>query len=289
MIESSGFIAECRIAREIMYSLNDRHCMQCQTFTNQSPNVHHFIHTNSLSTMHARIIPHMMRMMPQSIPSPLLELRPTSIIRPPVVLSPVVSQEYGRHESVYTFPNSRIYSTKKEVQSQSQQPKNSIQRNKTAVRPVPIRIITVSSKKSSQSCVEEWTKKVSRYTQVETITMKPNPLKASDTAVAVKEEAKRICQKLNTTTSYVVCLDERGRDATSESFADLLVRVSDNGYSSLTCVVGGPFGLDQSVRDMADETVCLSKCVLNHSVAHIVLMEQLYRAWTIVKGEPYHH
>ena len=177
----------------------------------------------------------------------------------------------------------RIYSTKKKDPSQSGSYFG-------AVRPVPIRIMTVSSKKTSQSCVEEWTKKVSRYTQVETITMKPNPLNASDTGVAVREEGKRICQKLKQQSgSYVVCLDERGRDATSESFADIVARVSENGNSSLTCVIGGPFGLDQSVRDMANETVCLSRCVLNHSVAHIVLMEQLYRAWTIVKGEPYHH
>jgi 23S rRNA (pseudouridine1915-N3)-methyltransferase len=194
----------------------------------------------------------------------------------------------GPNECIYGVHSDdrigRIYSTKKKEPCHSGSYFG-------AVRPVPIRIMTVSSKKTSQSCVEEWTKKVSRYTQVETITMKPNPLNASDTSVAVREEGKRICQKLKQQSggSYVVCLDERGRDATSESFADIVARVSENGYSSLTCVIGGPFGLDQSVRDMADETVCLSKCVLNHSVAHIVLMEQLYRAWTIVKGEPYHH
>ena len=89
--------------------------------------------------------------------------------------------------------------------------------------------------------------------------------------------------------AYTVCLDERGKDVTSESIADILEKASDSGSSSLVFLLGGPFGHTQEVRDGADETIRLSRCVLNHAVASVVLSEQLYRAWTIVRGEPYHH
>jgi rRNA large subunit m3Psi methyltransferase RlmH len=52
---------------------------------------------------------------------------------------------------------------------------------------------------------------------------------------------------------------------------------------------GGPFGHAKEVRQRADDQIRLSSMVLNHQVAHVVLLEQLYRAWTILRGEPYHH
>ena len=54
-------------------------------------------------------------------------------------------------------------------------------------------------------------------------------------------------------------------------------------------LIGGPFGWTDEVRRASNETIRLSRCVLNHAVAKVVLCEQLYRAWSILKGEPYHH
>jgi len=86
----------------------------------------------------------------------------------------------------------------------------------------------------------------------------------------------------------VILLDERGKDASSEDIARLLIKASDDG-TPLCFVIGGPFGHGTAVMQRADESVRLSRMVLNHSVAYVVLIEQLYRAWTIVRGEPYHH
>lgn len=86
----------------------------------------------------------------------------------------------------------------------------------------------------------------------------------------------------------VVLLDERGRDASSEDVARLLIKASDDG-TPLCFVIGGPFGHGAAVMQRGDESIRLSRMVLNHSVAYVVLVEQLYRAWTIVRGEPYHH
>lgn len=86
----------------------------------------------------------------------------------------------------------------------------------------------------------------------------------------------------------VILLDERGRDVSSEDVARLLIKASDDG-TPLCFVIGGPFGHGTAVMQRGDESIRLSRMVFNHSVAYVVLVEQLYRAWTIVRGEPYHH
>lgn len=86
----------------------------------------------------------------------------------------------------------------------------------------------------------------------------------------------------------VIILDERGREATSEDIARLIAEAGDNGMP-LVFVVGGPFGHGAAVIERASDSIRLSRMVLNHQVAYIVLVEQLYRAWTIIRGEPYHH
>ena len=77
----------------------------------------------------------------------------------------------------------------------------------------------------------------------------------------------------------VVLLDERGIDMTSEGLAHLIAQAGDDSAASLTFLIGGPFGHGPAARDRADVVVRLSAMVLNHQVARLVLLEQLYRAW----------
>lgn len=63
----------------------------------------------------------------------------------------------------------------------------------------------------------------------------------------------------------------------------------DQSARRVVFCVGGAHGLSADVRRRADAVVSLSRCVLNHQIANLVLLEQLYRAWTIIRGEPYHH
>ena len=80
-----------------------------------------------------------------------------------------------------------------------------------------------------------------------------------------------------------------GASTAAEARRAWLRRAGDAGWPALCFVLGGPFGHAASVKERADDSVRLSKMVLNHQVAHVVLLEQLYRAWTILRGEPYHH
>ncbi|KFM29290.1 Putative RNA methyltransferase At5g10620 [Auxenochlorella protothecoides] len=134
----------------------------------------------------------------------------------------------------------------------------------------------------------EWRDKLQRYVSVEEVCVKPNPKNVKDPLLAVQHEGERTLAALPND-AYVVLLDERGKALTSPGLAALLTRASSDGSPRLAFLVGGPHGHHASVRARADISIRLSDMVLNHQVAHVVLLEQLYRAWTILKGSPYHH
>ncbi|PRW58579.1 RNA methyltransferase At5g10620 [Chlorella sorokiniana] len=170
---------------------------------------------------------------------------------------------------------------------QQQQQQSSLARS---VRPIPITVLTVSKggSKGAELMAKEWADKLRRYTSLTELQIKPNPKNAKETAVAVQHEGERVLKAIQPS-DRVILLDERGRDLSSEDLARLLAQASDQSWPSLVFCIGGPFGHAPAVRARGNETIRLSKMVLNHQVAHVVLLEQLYRAWTILRGEPYHH
>lgn len=88
---------------------------------------------------------------------------------------------------------------------------------------------------------------------------------------------------------YVVLLDERGREYTSMEFASWMERQMVSGRKRVVFVIGGPYGFSQSVYDRADGKVSLSRMTFNHEMVRLFFTEQIYRAMTILRGEPYHH
>jgi 23S rRNA (pseudouridine1915-N3)-methyltransferase len=88
--------------------------------------------------------------------------------------------------------------------------------------------------------------------------------------------------------SVVVAFDERGRSLTSEMFAQRIAGWRDAGRDRLACLIGGPDGLDPRVRDAADLVLAFGTLTLPHQLVRVLVVEQLYRALTIVAGHPYH-
>ncbi len=103
-----------------------------------------------------------------------------------------------------------------------------------------------------------------------------------------RREAERI-NKAVPAAAHVVALDERGREFTSHEFARFLNDSLERGTREMTFVIGGAMGLDESVTDSAGTVLALSRWTVTHELARLVLLEQLYRAFTIVKGKPYHY
>lgn len=89
--------------------------------------------------------------------------------------------------------------------------------------------------------------------------------------------------------AHVVALDERGREFTSHEFAEFLNRSLERGTREMVFVIGGAMGLDETVTQKADTVLAMSRWTLTHEMARLVLLEQLYRAFTIIKGKTYHY
>ena len=88
---------------------------------------------------------------------------------------------------------------------------------------------------------------------------------------------------------YLIILDERGKEYTSVTFADELQKKMNTSIKQLTFVIGGPYGFSQEVYNRANGKLSLSKLTFSHQMIRLFFIEQLYRAFTILRNEPYHH
>ncbi|MBS7566369.1 23S rRNA (pseudouridine(1915)-N(3))-methyltransferase RlmH [Mucilaginibacter sp. Bleaf8] len=102
------------------------------------------------------------------------------------------------------------------------------------------------------------------------------------------KEAEMILKKV-TNTDHVVLLDEKGLEFNSVQFADYIDKKGISSVQNLVFVIGGPYGFDASVYQRANDKLALSRMTFSHQMVRLFFTEQLYRAFTIIKGEPYHH
>ena len=101
-------------------------------------------------------------------------------------------------------------------------------------------------------------------------------------------EGKLLLKSLDKKT-FVILLDERGERFSSVQFARILEKKMVEGNKDLVFIIGGAFGVSEEIYRRADRVISLSSMTFSHQVVRILLMEQLYRALTIIHGEPYHH
>ncbi len=140
--------------------------------------------------------------------------------------------------------------------------------------------------------VEEYLSRIKRYSPVEVIETKEGPSSFKmPIETVLKDEGERIFKKLKAGNrgDYLIALDEKGRSLTSKGFADFIDRTISGGKNRLAFIVGGAYGLHDSITGMCDMALSLSAMTLPHDLARLVLAEQVYRAFTIIKGEPYSH
>ena len=88
---------------------------------------------------------------------------------------------------------------------------------------------------------------------------------------------------------HLILLDERGKEYTSIAFADELQKKMNASIKQLTFVIGGPYGFSQAIYQRANSKLSLSKLTFSHQMIRLFFVEQLYRAFTILRNEPYHH
>ncbi len=113
-------------------------------------------------------------------------------------------------------------------------------------------------------------------------------LDLKDAPVIRRKEAEKI-RKAVPAGAYLVSLDERGGEFTSHEFAAFLNKVIESGVRDMVFIIGGAMGLDEGVPAASNKVLALSRWTLTHEMSRLVLLEQLYRAFTIIKGKTYHY
>jgi len=158
---------------------------------------------------------------------------------------------------------------------------------------VNITIVTVGKLKEKylKMGIEEFSKRLGAYAKVNVVEVAdekaPESLSDADMEIVKKKEAERILSKVGSDT-YVIALAIEGKMKTSEELAADLESLMTYGRSKVAFVIGGSLGLHDSVIKRADELLSFSKMTFPHQMMKLILLEQVYRAFRIMKNEPYH-
>lgn len=143
--------------------------------------------------------------------------------------------------------------------------------------------------KALQSLIDEYAKRLSFYVRfdLEVIPDIKNVKNLSESQQKEKE-GELILSKL-TATDQLILLDENGKSFSSVGFSDFLQKKMNAGIKTLVFVIGGPYGFSDAVYAKAWGKVSLSAMTFSHQMVRLFFVEQLYRGFTILRGEPYHH
>ena len=140
-----------------------------------------------------------------------------------------------------------------------------------------------------QEGIQKYLRYLGPYAEVSLRELKEEKIQdLREAPVIRKKEAEKIFKALPVG-GVLVALDERGEEYTSHEFASFVNDLLESGVRDVLFVLGGAMGLDETVTARAKKVIALSRWTLTHEMARLVLLEQLYRAFTIIKGKTYHY
>jgi 23S rRNA (pseudouridine1915-N3)-methyltransferase len=137
--------------------------------------------------------------------------------------------------------------------------------------------------------VEDFTRRISKYYPVEWTIIPVPKNSAMLSEMDLKKKEGEIILEWLSKEDYLVALDEHGKQLSSETLAEFIIKRSNQSVRNLIFVIGGAFGLDIPVLERANYKWSLSQLTFPHQLVRLVLAEQVYRACTIIKNEKYHH
>ena len=154
-----------------------------------------------------------------------------------------------------------------------------------------IRVVCIgkTGKKFLEEGEKEYLNRLKHYTKVEKIELPDikNAKKLSREQVKL-EEGKALLKEIDSG-DVVFLLDEKGKQFSSELFADFIQKRFNQGGKCLVFVIGGAYGFSEELYNRAQGKISLSAMTFSHQMIRMIFFEQLYRAMTILRGEPYHH
>ena len=156
-----------------------------------------------------------------------------------------------------------------------------------------IKVVTVGKLKEKylKDGIAEYSKRISRFAKLEMIELAdektPDRASKSENQKILEIEGQRILSKVSDR-DFVIALAIEGKTFSSEEFSKQLEEASIKGFSTLTFIIGGSLGLAQDVKKRSNLSVSFGRLTLPHQLMRLVLVEQIYRAFTIQQGSPYH-
>ena len=163
-----------------------------------------------------------------------------------------------------------------------------IQAKKQAAMNIKIIALGKIKEKFLKEGISEFLKRLTPYASMEIVEINPLEIKdANLTAKVLEQEAEKILAQIKPN-SYVITLEINGANFSSEKLAQKLEEIGNQGYNEIVFVIGSSCGLAKTVSERADLKLSLSNMTFLHQFARLLLLEQIYRAFKIQKGETYH-
>jgi 23S rRNA (pseudouridine1915-N3)-methyltransferase len=156
-----------------------------------------------------------------------------------------------------------------------------------------ITLITVGKLKEKylKQAIDEYSKRLSRYCKLEIIELNdektPDNASEKEEQLIKEKEGKQILSKIKEN-AFVIAMDLRGKNLTSEEFSKFIEQNGVIGNSNIVFLIGGSLGLSDEVKKRANYKLCFSKMTFPHQLFRVMLLEQIYRGFRIMKNEPYH-
>ena len=150
-------------------------------------------------------------------------------------------------------------------------------------------VVGKTDMKEVEALVAMYTKRLNHYVKFAITTLADVRNTKNLSAAEQKRMEGEAILRLVTDSDHLMLLDEHGLELRSIEFADLLQKRMSAGTKRLVFVIGGPYGFSDAVYQRANSKLSLSKMTFSHQIVRAIFTEQLYRAFTILKNEPYHH
>lgn len=150
-------------------------------------------------------------------------------------------------------------------------------------------VIGKTDQQEVASLVEQYAKRVNHYCKFTVTTIADVKNTRNMAPSRQKQLEGEMILRLISDGDWLVLMDEKGRQFTSMEYADWLQKRMLSGVKRLAIVIGGPYGFSDEVYKRANEKISLSKMTFSHQIVRAIFAEQLYRAFTILNNEPYHH
>lgn len=140
--------------------------------------------------------------------------------------------------------------------------------------------------KAYQELEEDYFERLKHYTPCEHVILKDS--RQTEIKNKIQEESQALLKKIKAG-DYVILLDEKGNHFTSKQLADEIQKINNRGVRRCILIIGGAYGVSEELKKRSQAVWSLSTLTLPHELSRVTLLEQLYRAHTILKGEKYHH